>query len=207
MYPAFLKLNGRRVVLVGGGPVATGKLQGLLQEGADVAVVAPEIRPEIEMSGVTLHRRAFEDRDLDGAWYVVAAAPPDVNRQVLEAAERRQLFVNAVDDPANATAFAGGVVRRSGVTIAISTDGRAPALAGLLREALDAYLPLELDEWLSIADDMRREWKRERVPMAARRPSLLEALNRMYEERSARSVRLEPDERAVVSGLSRTEVS
>ena len=70
----------------------------------------------------------------------------DVNRQVLAAAERRQLFVNAVDDPAHATAYLGGVVRRDGVTIAISTDGRAPALAGLLREALDAWLPADLDD-------------------------------------------------------------
>ena len=97
------------------------------------------------------------------------------------------MFVNAVDDPANATAYAGGVVRRSGVTISISTDGRAPALAGLLREALDSYLPIDLDEWLSVADDMRREWKRERVPMEARRPALLEALNKLYEEREINS--------------------
>ena len=73
-----------------------------------------------------------------------AAAPSDVNGQVLTAAEARRVFVNAVDDPPNATAYAGGVVRRSGVTVAISTDGRAPALAGLLREALDSGGPVRL---------------------------------------------------------------
>jgi uroporphyrin-III C-methyltransferase / precorrin-2 dehydrogenase / sirohydrochlorin ferrochelatase len=181
MYPAFLRLNGRRVVLVGGGRVAAGKLAGLIAEGAQVTVVAPEIRPELERPDVVLERRRFEDADLDGAWYVVAAAPPDVNRQVLSAAERRQLFVNAVDDPPNATAYAGGVVRRDGVTIAISTDGRAPALAGLLREALDAWLPGDLDEWMSAADQARRSWKEEGVPMERRRPLLLETLNRLYE--------------------------
>jgi siroheme synthase-like protein len=128
-----------------------------------------------------IERRAFVESDLDGAWYVVAAAPPHVNRQVLEAAERRHVFVNAVDDPANATAFAGGVVRRSGVTLAISTDGRAPALAGLLREALDAWLPADLETWMSTADEMRRNWKRDGVPMEQRRPGLLDALNRLYE--------------------------
>ena len=181
MYPAFLRLTGRRVVLVGGGRVAAGKLQGLIAEGAEVTVVAPEIRPELAQPGVALERKRFEDTDLDGAWYVVAAAPPDVNRQVLVAAERRQLFVNAVDDPPNATAYAGGVVRRSGVTIAISTDGRAPALAGLLREALDAWLPGDLDEWMSAADDARRSWKQDSVPMERRRPLLLETLNRLYD--------------------------
>jgi siroheme synthase-like protein len=104
-----------------------------------------------------------------------------VNRQVLVAAERRQLFVNAVDDPPNATAYAGGVVRRNGVTIAISTDGRAPALAGLLREALDAWLPGDLDEWMSAADEARRSWKQDGVPIERRRPLLLEALNRLYD--------------------------
>jgi uroporphyrin-III C-methyltransferase/precorrin-2 dehydrogenase/sirohydrochlorin ferrochelatase len=183
MYPAFLRLTGRRVVLVGGGRVAAGKLQGLVAEGAQVTVVAPEIRPELEQPGVVLERRSFEDSDLDEAWFVVAAAQPDVNRQVLAAAERRHLFVNAVDDPPHATAYAGGVVRRDGVTIAISTDGRAPALAGLLREALDGWLPGDLDQWMSAADQARRDWKREGVPMEQRRPMLLETLNRLYERR------------------------
>jgi uroporphyrin-III C-methyltransferase/precorrin-2 dehydrogenase/sirohydrochlorin ferrochelatase len=181
MYPTFLRLSGRRVVLVGGGRVAAGKLQGLIAEGARVTVVAPEIRPELEQPGVVVERRGFDEADLDAAWYVIAAAPADVNRQVLEAAERRQLFVNAVDDPPNATAYAGGVVRRDGVTIAISTDGRAPALAGLLREALDAWLPGDLDEWMSAADEARRTWKQEGVPMERRRPLLLETLNRLYD--------------------------
>ena len=66
---------------------------------------------------------------------MVAAAPADVNQAVLAAADARHLWVNAVDDPPNATAYLGGVVRRSDVTVAISTGGRAPALAGLLREA------------------------------------------------------------------------
>jgi uroporphyrin-III C-methyltransferase/precorrin-2 dehydrogenase/sirohydrochlorin ferrochelatase len=184
MYPTFLRLKDRKVVLVGGGRVAASKLQPLLHEGARVTVVAPEIRPELEVVGVELQRRSFDERDLDGAWYVVAAAPRDVNRQVLEAAERHRIFVNAVDDPPNATAYAGGVVRRSGVTFAISTEGRAPALAGLLREALDAWLPADLDDWLAAADELRREWKRNGVPMENRRPALLEALNQLYERRA-----------------------
>ena len=183
MYPAFLKLNDRRVLLVGGGRVAAGKLAGLLAAGARVKVVAPEIRAELAAPGVLLERRTFEPRDLDDAWWVVAAAPPGVNRQVLAAAEARRLFVNAVDDPPHATAYAGGVVRREDVTIAISTGGRAPALAGLLREALDAWLPQDLDTWLAAADEARREWRVNGVPMQDRRPMLLRTLNRLYEGR------------------------
>ncbi len=183
MFPVFLKLKGRRVVVVGGGPVAAGKIESLLVAGAIVTVVAPVVTPEIERPGITLIKRPFESSDLDGAWWVVAAAPPDVNRQVLVAAESRRVFVNAVDDPPNATAYLGGVVRRSGVTIAISTDGRAPALSGLLREALDAWLPADLDEWMAVSDAARRAWREDGVPMAERRPQLLEALNRLYAEK------------------------
>ena len=187
MYPVFLKLDGRPVLVVGGGPVAAAKIEGLLAAGALVTVVAPEIRPEFERVGVTRRRRAFEPHDLDGMWWVVAAAPPEVNQQVVAAAERRQLFVNAVDDPPNATAYLGGVVRRDGVAVACPPGGRAPALAGLMREALDAWLPQDLGEWMTAADEIRKTWKREGVPMEERRPQLLEILNRLYEERRLQS--------------------
>lgn len=183
MYPVFLSLEGRPVLLVGAGVVASAKLDGLQREGALVTVVAPAISDAIRRAGVTLRQREFEEHDLDGMWWVVAAAPPEVNRRVKMAAESRRIFVNAVDDPANASAFLGGVVRRSGVTVAISTEGRAPALAGLLREAIDAYLPIELDTWMAVADEARRTWKRDGVPMEERRPLLLQALNRLYLER------------------------
>lgn len=163
--------------------MAASKLDGLLAVGALVRVVAPEIRAECERPGVSLVRRAFDAADLDDAWWVVAAAPPEVNQAVLAAADARRLWVNAVDDPPNATAYLGGVVRRSDVTVAISTGGRAPALAGLLREAFDAFLPQDLDEWLRAADEARRRWKAEQVPMERRRPQLLETLNRLYERR------------------------
>ena len=95
----------------------------------------------------------------------------------------------SVDDPPNATAYLGGVVRRDGVTVAFSTAGRAPALAGLMREALDAWLPEDLAEWMDAADDIRKTWKRDGVPMDERRPQLLETLNRLYEQRRLQSRR------------------
>jgi uroporphyrin-III C-methyltransferase/precorrin-2 dehydrogenase/sirohydrochlorin ferrochelatase len=180
LLPLFLTLAGRRVLLVGGGPMAASKLESLLAAGADVHVVSPEVRPSIEQSGVPIERRGFVPSDLDGAWLVVAAAPPAVNREVAAAAESRRLFVNAIDDPANGSAFLSGVVRRDGVTVAISTSGHAPGLAGLLREALDAVLPRDLGDWMHVAREARIEWRRDGVPMEARRPLLLRALNRIY---------------------------
>jgi len=180
LLPLFLDLAGRRALLVGGGPVAAAKLVQLLAARADVSVVSPEVTDAIARSGVHIERRAFEPGDLDGVWLVVAAAPPEINRQVAAAAEGRQVFVNAVDDPAHASAYLSGVVRREGVTLAISTQGAAPALTALLREALDDVLPRDLARWVQESINERAEWRRNRVPMADRRPLLLEALNRLY---------------------------
>lgn len=181
LLPLFLTLAGRDVVLVGGGPVATSKLEALVRAGARVRVIAPGVTPAIEAAGVEIARRAFVAADLDGAWLVVAAATPEVNREVAAAAEARRIFVNAVDDPANASAFLSGTVRRDGVTIAVSTSGRAPALTALLREALDKILPADLERWMAEADSQRAIWRRDQVPMAARKPLLLQALNGLYE--------------------------
>ena len=183
LLPIFLHLRGRRVVLVGAGPVGASKLAALLAAGADVRVVAPDIHPDVEVAPVTIERRAFVPSDLDDAWFVVAAATPEVNRAVALAAEERRLFVNAVDDPPNATAYLGGVVRRDGVTLAISTSGEAPAIAGMLREGLDALIPRELSTWMATARESRLAWRRDGVPMEQRRPLLLKALNRLYAAR------------------------
>ena len=183
VFPVFLKLAGRRVVVVGGGPVAAGKLRALVDAGAVVTVVAPEVVDEIASAPVQVVRRPFREDDLDGAWYVVAAAPPEVNRAVAAAAHERNVFVNAVDDLENASAYMGAVLRRAGVTIALSTDGEAPALAGLMREALEALLPDDLDAWMDTARDARRQWLADGIPMERRRPLLLEALEHLYEKR------------------------
>lgn len=183
VFPIFLKLTGRKVVLVGGGKVAASKLDGLLRVSARVTVVAPEIRAEIGRGGVTLLRRGFEASDLDGAWFAVAAATPAVNRRVAAAAEERRVFVNAVDDPPSASAYAGGVLRRGSLTVAISTNGEAPALAGLIREALEELIPKEMETWLQEARLKTRLLRQSGIPMPERRPLLLAALNRLYAER------------------------
>ncbi len=181
LVPLFVKLAGRDVLVVGGGGMAAVRVGQLAEAGARVRVVAPEVRDETARLAVAVLRRGFRPADLDGAWYAVAAATPEVNREVARAAEDRRILVNAVDDPENATAYTGGVVRRGDVTVAISTAGRAPALAGLLREAIDAVLPRELDRWVATAEAARPAWKRDRVPLATRRPLLLRELNALYD--------------------------
>jgi len=182
LYPVFLQLKSRPVLVVGGGKVAAAKLEALLAAGARVTVVAPSVLDSIRRPGIQVEEREFVPADLEGKWFVVAAAPPEVNRTVAGAAEERALFVNAVDDTDSASAYLGGVFRKGGVTVAVSTDGRAPALAGLLREALQALLPDELESWAEVAQQLRTHWKADGVAIARRRPLLLRALNELYRE-------------------------
>jgi len=108
LYPLFLKLSGRRVLVVGGGPVATAKVAALQEAGAIIAVVAPEAEPELVQAAaagkISLARRSFDAADLAGTWLVVSAATPEVNRVVAAAAESQRLFVLAVDDQSAASA-------------------------------------------------------------------------------------------------------
>src|SRR5215212_5805930 len=193
LLPLFLNLRGRAVLLVGGGPVAAGKLTQLVAAGAHIRIVAPELCDELtaiaahhapgaaSSAAVTIDRRRFRESDLDDVWLVVAAATPDANREVATLAAPRRIFVNAVDDPPNATAYLSGVVRRDGITVAVSTSGDAPALTALLREGLDALLPRELASWMAVARSERAGWRRDAVPMDARKPRLLRALNTLYQ--------------------------
>lgn len=197
LLPLFLNLTGRVVALVGGGRVAAAKLQQLVAVGARVRVIAPEISRAIaarRLPNVEVFQREFVPSDLDEVWLVVAAATPAVNAEVAAAAEQRRVFVNAVDDPANASAFLSGVVRRDGVTIAISTNGDAPALTALIREAVDALLPSDLAAWMEIARTARLEWRRDALAMEERKPRLLRALNARYEPSGERIPWLNPPE-------------
>lgn len=180
MLPAFLNLSGRRVLIVGGGAVACSKLQSLRSTGAAITLVAPQIDRNAVLSGIRVHRRNFRESDLDGVWFVVSAATSHVNSIVARAANRRHIFVNAVDDPASASAYFGGTVRRGSVTLAISSAGRAPALVRLLREALEQVLPQDVSRWLEVAEAERAQWKKNDIPMSARAPLLVEAIRNLY---------------------------
>lgn len=179
-HPLFLRLEGRRVLVVGGGAVALEKASALREAGAELVVVAPSIRPEFQAIARELHPRPFTDADVDGAWLVISAAPHAVNRAVHAAAEERRVFIVAVDDVASCTAIGAAKLQRQGLTIAISSDGRAPALVALLRRAIEALLPHELEAWFDVARAARVEWKSAGVPIEARRPLLLRALNDLY---------------------------
>ena len=185
LFPAFLDLVGRKVLVVGGGTVAAAKVPRLLDAGAHVTVIAPVVAPQIARLPVEVIERPFAASDLDGCWYVVSAAPPAVNALVAREGGKRGLFVNAVDDPRHATAFAGSGFTRGPVTVAISTGGEAPALARVLREALERLIGRDVEDWTAVAAAARKDWRRERVPMEQRRDALLATLAHLHDETAA----------------------
>jgi uroporphyrin-III C-methyltransferase/precorrin-2 dehydrogenase/sirohydrochlorin ferrochelatase len=163
LYPLFLKLEGRLVLVVGAGTVAERKVTDLLSAGARVRVVAPEGSIE----GVEMLQRPFEEKDLDGVWLAIAATDqPAVQREVARACEARRVFLVAVDDIANASAYGGSIVRRDPYTIAFSSNGETPALTRLLREILEQLLPEK--DWVDAAKALREKWKSEKTPMGSR---------------------------------------
>lgn len=179
-FPLFLHLEGRDVLVVGGGKVAHEKAAALSAAGARISVVAPEVCRELSALADTTAHRAFVDADVDGAWLVIAAATPAVNLEAKRAADARRVFVVAVDDLASCSAIGAAQLHRGGLTIAISSDGRAPGLVALLRRALEDVLPDDVAEWVGLAERLRVAWKSASVPLSDRRPLLLRALNSMY---------------------------
>jgi siroheme synthase-like protein len=153
LFPIFLKLAGRRVVVVGGGEIAAGKIAGLLHAGANVVVVSPALGPQLAKllneSKIEWREKEFTPDDLQGAFLAIAATSlPSVNSAVYRAADAQGLLCNAVDDIENCHFYYGAVVQRGDLQIAVSTNGKSPALAQRLRKELEAQFGPEYENWL-----------------------------------------------------------
>jgi len=189
LYPLFVDLQDRPVLVVGAGPVGSHKTKALLAAGAAVTVVAPQATDFVQAAArhgeVRWQPRPFATSDLEGVYFVIAATGDSaVNAEVAQAAAARQLLVNAVDDPASASAYASAQLHRGGVTVAISSGGRAPAVARLLRELLEQLLPSDetLQSWVSQAESLRAEWQQAGVPLSRRYRSLLQRLANQHSD-------------------------
>jgi uroporphyrin-III C-methyltransferase/precorrin-2 dehydrogenase/sirohydrochlorin ferrochelatase len=162
LLPIFLKLDGRRGLVVGAGAVAQDKIASLLKSGVRLRVVAPEARAEVRaLAGegkLEWIARGFEPGDLEGSFVVIAATDsPRVNAEVYREAVGRGILCNSVDDVPHCDFFFGSVVSRGELQIAISTAGESPAVAQRLRREIDEQLPADLGPWLARLGELRRE--------------------------------------------------
>jgi siroheme synthase-like protein len=153
LFPIFVKLEGRLIVVVGGGSIAETKIPGVLSAGARIRLVAPSITPQIaewvRFGKIDWLPKEFEPADLNGAFLVVAAtSAPGVNKAVFREAEACGILCNAVDDIEHCHFYYGAVVQRGDLQIAISTNGKSPALAQRLRTEFEAEFGPEYEVWL-----------------------------------------------------------
>lgn len=151
-FPMFIPLEGRRVLIAGGGTVALRKLERLAPFGAFMRVIAPSILPELlRLPRVEPITRAFAPSDLDGDWAFVIAATDDAaeNRAIAEACHLRGIPVNVVDDPACCSFLFPALVQRGPFCAGISTGGASPTAAVHFKEQLEATLPENLEEILT----------------------------------------------------------
>jgi siroheme synthase-like protein len=183
MFPIFLKLEGRRCLVVGAGTIAEGKIRGLLDAGASVQVVAPEAIAQIQklaFDGVlTWNPRRFEMHDLDGKVLVITAtSSAEVNAQVFRAARERNVLCNSVDDPENCDFYYGAVVNRGDLQIAISTNGQSPALAQRLRQELEEQFGPEYKAWVAELGEAREQLSAKKIAVEPRRKLLHDLASR-----------------------------
>ena len=172
-YPVFLNIRGKRCVVVGGGRVALQKVRVLLECGANVTVVSPQIHSEelarlAETGTITLKQRRFAPGDLEAALIAVAATDVhQANHNVALEARKRGLLVNVVDNPQESDFIVPSSIRRGDLTIAISTAGSSPALARKLRTRLEERIGKEFTGLLPLIKEVRSELKQKGVEVSA----------------------------------------
>ncbi len=180
LFPLFLKLEGKRCLVVGAGLIGLEKVESLLRCGAAIRVIAPDAVPRVQQLSsqreIEWLPRRYEPEDANGCDLIIAATSDrEVNRAVFEEASRRAILCNTADDPPLCDFFFASTVQRGELQIAISTAGQSPALAQRLRREIDAQLPADLGPWLAELGQLRREVL-QAMPAGAERKALLHEL-------------------------------
>lgn len=163
-FPVFFDLNGKRVLVVGGGDVAARKVSLLFRAGAEVQVVSPELCESLQnrvANGEINHKaRSFEDADIDACALVVAGTDDmTVNKHVSDLAHSKCIPVNVVDQPELCSFIVPSIIDRSPVQVAVSTGGASPVLARLLRARLETLIPSAYGRLASLMNEFRDKVK------------------------------------------------
>lgn len=164
-YPVNLVVDGLPVLVVGGERVALGKVRGLIEAGAVVTVVAPEVTDELATLDVTVQRRPYRRSEVAGyRLALVATGDPAVSQAVFDDGEAAGVFVNSADDPSRCSFMLPSRVRRGDLLVTVSTGGRSPALAAWLREELESQIGPEHEALLELLATERARLRAEGRP-------------------------------------------
>ena len=177
LFPMFVKLAGRRVLVVGAGAVAEAKIRSLLDTGARIRVVALQAKQAVHewanAGAIALEERAFVPADLDDVFLVVAATSlRGLHEFIFAEAQRRQILCNVVDVPELCDFFYPAIVRRGDLQIAISTSGQSPLLAQRIRKRLEQQFGPEYEAWVAELGKIRREVLDSDLPLERKRELL-----------------------------------
>lgn len=161
LFPMFIKLEGKRVVVVGAGSVGEAKIGGLLETGARIRVIAREataaVRDWAREGKIELELRLFAPTDLDGAFLaVVATSSRTLNERAYDEAQKRNVLCNVVDVPDLCDFFYPSIVRRGDLQIAVSTAGQSPSLAQKIRQQLERQFGPGYATWVAELGEARR---------------------------------------------------
>ncbi len=161
-YPIYLELEGKTVLVVGGGNVARRKVETLLEYGAVINIVSKDLVPELKKlveSGQVRHfGEVFLEKHLDSAFLVFAATDDNrLNHQIAESTRKRGLLINAVDQPPDCDFIVPSIIRKGNLSIAVSTSGKSPALAQSIRKKLDSQFGKEYEIFLILMGSLRKE--------------------------------------------------
>ncbi|MBG6017318.1 siroheme synthase CysG [Proteus mirabilis] len=173
-FPIFCQLNNKPCLLVGGGEVAERKARLLMEAGAVISVVAPTFTPQFMQwqneQRLQCFMAEFSVADLADKWLVIAATDNEqVNQHVYQQATEQRIFCNVVDSPQQASFIMPSVIDRSPIMVAISSGGKAPVLARILREKMEQWLPNSLGALAQLAGKLREQVKQRFATMSARR--------------------------------------
>ena len=171
-YPVFLNLKEKKCVVVGGGQVALRKAKVFLEHGASIKVISPALCSELKhlAQNGTIHvlERNYQPGDLKGAFIaVVATSDADTNRKVTEEAKRQGILANVVDDPGQSDFITSSYLRRGNLTIAISTNGKSPALSRKIRTRLEEDFGEEYATLVSLVNEVRSELRQRKVTVSS----------------------------------------
>jgi siroheme synthase-like protein len=161
-YPMFLRISGKRCVVVGGGGVARRKVKTLLEHGASVEVISPDPCAELleldKKGRIHILHRHYQSGDLQKAFLAIAASDSrPLNRQVAKEAKDKAVLVNVADDPKNSDFIVPSYLRRGTLSVAVSTDGVSPALARKIRARLEKYFGDEYAPLVRLVGEVRAE--------------------------------------------------
>lgn len=185
LYPLFLCLEHRPVTVIGGGSVATRKVQALISSGARITVITPEASESIAqwsaVGTITWFQRGYVPGDLADTLLVICATNDEsVNKAVFEEALTRNILVNVVDIPSLCNAYVPSVLRRGKLQIAVSTSGAAPSIARDIRKKLESEFPVCWEEYLDLMAEVRTLVKQRISGPADKRARLLEAIDNQW---------------------------